>query len=115
MTHHIDWDVVSRALRDQRLHDEARTKDLDETRRLLYMALLAPRTKRYNLAGTLANTLIHHVKVLSGESIEWEEENTLMDRIVRVVDGEGDEQDVAWLYEEIGQITEQLDGEPSVS
>ena len=35
-------------------------KDFDETRRLLYMALLAGHTKRYNLAGTLVNALKHH-------------------------------------------------------
>ena len=34
--------------------------DLDETRRLLYMALLASSTKKYNLAGTLVNALRHH-------------------------------------------------------
>jgi hypothetical protein len=34
--------------------------DFDETRRLLYMALAAPRTKRYNLVGTLVNALAHH-------------------------------------------------------
>lgn len=40
------------------LTDSAR--DLDETRRLLYMALLAPRTKKYELAGTLVNAIRHH-------------------------------------------------------
>ncbi len=39
---------------------DAQARDLDETRRLLYMALLAPRTDRYNLAGTLVNALVHH-------------------------------------------------------
>jgi hypothetical protein len=35
--------------------------DLDETRRLLYMALLEPRTERWpNLGGTLINALAHH-------------------------------------------------------
>ena len=43
--------------------DEAQRKDLDETRRLLYMALVYNRTTRYELAGTLINTLLHHQKV----------------------------------------------------
>jgi hypothetical protein len=43
----------------QAMSDLAQT-DLDETRRLLYMALAAPRTKRYNLVGTLVNALAHH-------------------------------------------------------
>jgi hypothetical protein len=34
--------------------------DFDETRRLLYMALLVNRTKRFNLAATLVNALAHH-------------------------------------------------------
>lgn len=53
----------------RRLKDEASwfdsgneaARDLDETRRLLYMALLKPRSDRwYNLAGTLVNALAHH-------------------------------------------------------
>ena len=40
--------------------DEATGRDRDETRRLLYMALYAARTERYNLVGTLVNALAHH-------------------------------------------------------
>lgn len=39
---------------------EDKARDLDETRRLLYMAIVAPTTKKYNLAGTLINALRHH-------------------------------------------------------
>jgi hypothetical protein len=35
-------------------------QDLDETRRLLYMAYFAPRTPYYVLAGTIVNALRHH-------------------------------------------------------
>jgi hypothetical protein len=35
-------------------------KDLDETRRLLYGALAASRTPRWELVGTLVNALAHH-------------------------------------------------------
>ena len=34
--------------------------DVDETRRLLYMAMISKGTKRYNLAGTIVNSLKHH-------------------------------------------------------
>lgn len=43
-------------------------QDLDETRRLLYMALLRPRSERwYDLAGTLVNALAHHSKLATAE------------------------------------------------
>lgn len=42
-----------------RLSDSA-ARDLDETRRLLYMALLVGKTKKYNLAGTIVNAIRHH-------------------------------------------------------
>jgi hypothetical protein len=35
-------------------------RDLDETRRLLYGALAAGRTRRWELVGTLVNALVHH-------------------------------------------------------
>lgn len=38
----------------------SRGRDFDETRRLLYMALLSSQTERYELAGTLAHALVHH-------------------------------------------------------
>lgn len=40
--------------------DETQRRDLDETRRLLYMALFRPESRWHNLAGTLANALVHH-------------------------------------------------------
>jgi hypothetical protein len=39
---------------------DAQARDLDETRRLLYMVLFASRTEHYELAGTLVNALRHH-------------------------------------------------------
>lgn len=39
---------------------DAAARDLDETRRLLYMALFAGQTKHWELAGTIVNTLRHH-------------------------------------------------------
>ena len=35
-------------------------RDLDETRRLLYIALACGRTEHHDLAGTLINALRHH-------------------------------------------------------
>jgi len=74
--------------------------DFDETRRLLYMALLAPRTKRYNLAGTLVNALVHHHAV---DNLNWRD---AADKVVSFI--EGDSTDPAWLVAQITRISEQL-------
>jgi len=83
---------------EQSLTDTDR-RDRDETRRLLYMALVAPRTKRYNLAGTIINAIRHHQQV----DISTEE---LIDRAVGAVEGEAGHS--AWLYEQIDRLTAEL-------
>jgi hypothetical protein len=77
-------------------------KDFDETRRLLYMAILAPRTKRYNLAGTLVNALVHHHAVdgLTAEDVA--------DRVVGYLEQEDAKASPAWLREQIDRITAEL-------
>ena len=40
--------------------EEGRKRDLDETRRLAYMALMSKGTQNYELAATIANALVHH-------------------------------------------------------
>jgi hypothetical protein len=76
--------------------------DFDETRRLLYMALLAGRTKRYNLAGTLVNALKHHHGIA---------DQGLERKIVDLVNGVSDE-DTAdrekWVRHQIDRITAEL-------
>ena len=77
--------------------------DLDETRRLLYMATLAPSTKRYNLAGSLINALAHHHAVdLSIDEITH--------HVVRAIEateaGYGESQN--WLRQQIERITAEL-------
>jgi hypothetical protein len=45
---------------------DTKGRDLDETRRLLYMAYFAvgrPDVKRHELAGTLTNALAHHSRL----------------------------------------------------
>lgn len=76
---------------------KGRRDDLDETRRLLYMSLVAARTKRYNLAGTLANAIRHH----QGQAIALDE---LLDHVVEAVEGHDDE----WVREQIQRITDEL-------
>jgi hypothetical protein len=77
--------------------------DFDETRRLLYMALLASRTKKYNLAGTLVNALRHHhgVNDLSAAQVE--------EHILNVLEGgDGEPASRAWLLKQVDRITTEL-------
>lgn len=79
-------------------------KDFDETRRLLYMALLAPRTKRYNLAGTLVNALVHH------HAVDGLDSATVAEHVVRAIEsGDAPTEEAhasrMWLQEQIDRIT----------
>lgn len=78
--------------------DNTTAEDYDETRRLLLMALVAHRTKRYNLAGTLANALLYH------QDLDFDR-NELLDRVVEAVDGEGDTE---WLWQQVDRCTAAL-------
>lgn len=71
-------------------------RDLDETRRLLYMALVTSKTKRYNLAGTLINALRHHQGITDPD---------LEDQVISQVEGSDDE---TWARSQIEAITAQL-------
>lgn len=85
--------------------DDKRERDLDETRRLLYMASVASRTERYNLVGTVVNALVHH-HAHAGISAEEATEHLL--RVVR----DGSEGSAAesrdWLDRQISRITSEL-------
>lgn len=81
--------------------DPAAAKDLDETRRLLYMALLAGRTKRYNLAGTVVNAIRHHQKADPDD-----DPAVLEDRVVAYV--EGTAEDGTWVRDQIRRCIDAL-------
>lgn len=85
--------------------EDAKHKDADETRRLLYMAIVAPRCKRYNLAGTLINALRHHHGV---------DDEDLEDKVVMLVNGddavtEGLLPFKNWAREQIAALTANLE------
>lgn len=61
--------------------DEER-RDLDETRRLLYAALAASHTERYELVGTIVNALRHHQGMLLDRSL-----SEALSTVVEVVEG----------------------------
>ncbi len=78
-------------------------RDFDETRRLLYMARLASRTKRYNLAGTLVNALVHH------HAVDGLDAGTVADHVVAVLEGgDGEDAGRAFLLEQIARISAEL-------
>ncbi len=77
--------------------------DFDETRRLLYMALLAPRTRQYDLAGTLVNALVHHHAV-DGLSADEAAEHVI--NVIEGTDPAGTS--LAWVADQIGRITAEL-------
>jgi hypothetical protein len=70
-------------------------EDHDETRRLLYMALVVRRTKKYNLAGTLINALRHHQGVTDAD---------LEDKVIEYI--EGTSEDDTWLRGQIQRIND---------
>ena len=79
------------------------SKDFDEARRLVYMAQLAGRTKRYNLAGTLVNALVHH------HAVDDITEAEAADHVVAVLEGgEGEDAGRVWLQQQIDRITAEL-------
>lgn len=73
---------------------DSSARDYDETRRLLYMALVAGRTKKYNLAGTLINALRHHQGI---------DDTDLEDRVIAAVEGEDGSGD--WLRDQISRLS----------
>ena len=84
----------------QSLHEGAReanrdaNRDIDETRRLLYMALFAPKTKRYNLAASLVNAMRHHQGI---------DEEGMEEKILALVDGAQDA-DTEWARQHIARL-----------
>lgn len=86
---------------------DARAIDLDETRRLLYMMLVASKTKRYNLAGTIINALKHHQRVdIDPDASPLHASDALVDHVVAYVNGEGSDDE--WLTGQIHQIVRDL-------
>jgi hypothetical protein len=76
---------------------------LDETRRLLYMALLCHNTEKYELAGTLVNALTHHHPDKNDPG--WSRE-VIADKVVNALDG--DEACRIWVARQIQRLTEEI-------
>ena len=79
-----------------------RQRDLDETRRLVYMALAARRTERYELAATIVNALAHH-----GSAVDPDMAMRHVTAIVTDSPSETSQSEV-WLRAQVDRITTEL-------
>lgn len=79
--------------------DEA--KDRDETRRLLYMAIAAHQTDRYELAGTLINAIRHH---------QGAGDDDLENRVITLIKF-GTPDAVSWAADHISRLTDEIAGD----
>jgi len=77
-------------------------RDLDETRRIAYMALACRETERYELVATTVNALAHH-----GSAVDPDQAMTHLITIIR--GGPDVDNSVAWLRGEISRLALELD------
>jgi hypothetical protein len=93
-------DVLQQHRKERAEADDALRRDLDETRRVVYMALIAQRTDRYEVVATAANALAHHsLRVPLDDAIT---------HLVNVVEGRGGEESEQWLRRQIDAIDRTL-------
>jgi hypothetical protein len=96
----VDLDRERRT--EARRSEESRKRDLDETRRLAYIALMSKGSRNYELAATIANSIEHHQR-----AAEW---GVAMQHLKILADGgPGDVgESEEWLFEQIHGITDEL-------
>lgn len=94
---------LEREHRAQAAQSEAsRQRDLDETRRIAYMALACGETERYELVATIVNALAHH-----GSAADPDQ--AMRHLITIVTSGPDRDNSLAWLRGEISRLTIELD------
>jgi hypothetical protein len=96
-------DVTQERHRDKAAVQERRRSDLDETRRVAYMALIAGDSRHYELVATVANALAHH-----GMQVPFPEAAA---HLARVVSGDTEGESARWLQQQIDRLTATLDAE----
>jgi hypothetical protein len=97
-------DVAHERRRDTAEAEANRRRDLDETRRLLYMALVVGRANQHQgaeLAATIVNALAHHQSAVVVDEA--------LGHVAAVVRGEIGGESERWLEEQIERITHDLD------
>ncbi len=98
-------DVAQERRREKAAAQERRRTDLDETRRVAYMALIAGTTSRYEVVATVGNALAHH-----GLQVPFQEAAA---HLAAVANGDTEGESARWLQEQIDHITAKLDAEES--
>jgi hypothetical protein len=100
-------DLTQERRRDQAATQERRRMDLDETRRVAYMTLVAgtnrDKVRAYELVATVANALAHH-----GLEVPYQE---AAGHLVTVINGEAEGESGQWLQAQIDRLTTTLDAE----
>jgi hypothetical protein len=97
-------DVLQERSREKAAIQERRHTDLDETRRIIYMVLIARRTRHPEPVATIANALAHHQ-----QRVAFHEATT---HLARVLDGnDPDGRSERWLEELVDRINRELDPE----
>lgn len=79
-----------------------RRRDLDETRRVAYMALVSGGTERYELVATIVNALAYHGLAVDPEVAAGHVQNLVSGMPVNPAESR------RWLQEQIDQITAEL-------
>jgi hypothetical protein len=82
----------------------ARRRDLDETRRLAYLAQITAGKGSYELAATLANALAHHQRTTQVK--------VAMQRLTALAKGEDLVESNKWLDKQVERITKELGDAP---
>jgi hypothetical protein len=97
-------DVAHERKRDAAEADASRRRDLDETRRLLYMALVLGRASQHQgaeLVATIVNALVHHQSAVAVDEAAV--------HVAAVVRGDTGSESERWLEAQIERITLELD------
>jgi hypothetical protein len=82
----------------------SRRQDLDETRRIAYMALACRETERYELVATVVNALAHHGSAVNPDQA--------MRHLITIIRDDPDvDNSLAWLRGEISRLTIELDAQ----
>ena len=96
-------DVAHERSRDAAEADANRRRDLDEARRLLYMALVVGRARQHQgaeLVATIVNSLVHHQSVVAVDEA--------VVHVAAVVRGDMGGESERWLEAQIERITHEL-------
>jgi len=96
-------DIAQERRREKAAAQERRRADLDETRRVAYMALIAGTTGYYELVATVGNQLAHH-----GLQVPFQEAAA---HLATIASGDTEGESTRWLQEQIDHITAKLDAE----